>query len=99
MSKEKDFKKIMGAMDDIKNIMSVEVRENALDSATLLISDLNEKMEQAQSLEGQERIDAVNGVKKILLTVLINSNAFRKWIPKEHNEVLKEEMWKILKAK
>ncbi|MHA7829451.1 MAG: hypothetical protein ACX93O_00025 [Flagellimonas sp.] len=98
MSKERDIKKIMGAMNKINGMMSVEVRERALDSATNLISSLNESMELAQSLEGQERIDAVTKIKEQLLAVLINSNAFGKWIPKEHNEVLKEEMWKILRA-
>ncbi|UBZ15342.1 hypothetical protein LDL77_06415 [Flagellimonas marinaquae] len=72
--------------------------ENALESATNLIVSLNASLEVAQSLVGQNRVDEVNKVKEQLLAVLINSNTFRKWLPDEQNEIIKQEMWKIMRA-
>lgn len=73
--------------------------ENALESATNLIISLNNSLDVALSLEGQNRVDEVNKVKEQLLAVLINSNTFRKWLPDEQNEIIKQEMWKIMRAK
>lgn len=95
------FNNLRGSLDEAREKESesiVQVQENALESVTSLLVSLNGSLELAQSLDGENRIVEINRVKEQLLSVLINGNPFGKWVPKDHNEVIKEEMWKILKA-